>query len=498
MKTTLYSAVTLVTCAMLATSCAKDIETDTNIDPIGSAISFSPSVGHSTRATETDITNLGDFAVVARGMHPDGVLYDSYLIGNKEEGGEVAKYSSLTTEGTSGTWKLDRNVYWPTSLNRVLFIGYTTLKRNKVNNTSEDSKNGVLGSATFSVSTGDKPTISGFEPLKADLTTSDTENNGIWADGEGQKDLLVAFKQQDRGTQTTVNLNFRHALTQVSITAGQKDLDETADHRIVKVKGAWIVNAAQSGTLTADISVDPQSKEASNKTSWTPTGTETYGSYYNDMIPLKKDGTDKLLRHSLMLIPQDLTAWDGTSETTTGAYIMLLCRIELKHKGAKHDENTDIEDTGVEGTDENGWHYHQLFPVNNTYDGSQYGFVCVPISTDWAAPVEGAEDCKGMGKHYTYNLDICGRNSGAGVYPPISSDVATKLIPTGAKVSALVLNEDKKAYTEQIVNLKVVTTRPDNKEVGDAVLDEPIKFNVTVSAWTKEDNKWTNGDNSNF
>ena len=67
MKITPYSTVAFafVMCAMFATSCANDVETDINIDPVGNAISFSPSVGHTSRATETKIGNLGDFAVVA-------------------------------------------------------------------------------------------------------------------------------------------------------------------------------------------------------------------------------------------------------------------------------------------------------------------------------------------------------------------------------------------------------------------------------------------------
>lgn len=479
----------LLTGAFLATSCATDVETEINTDPKGNAISFSPSVGHTSRATEINIKNLGDFAVVARGMHPDGVLYDSYLIGHPKDGGEIAKFEKLnsSTEPTSGIWKLDRSVYWPSSLQRVFFIGYTTLTRDKDNkDQSEDSSNGVLGEATFSVSQ-DKPSISGFKPLKDDLTQ--TKEGGIWADGESQKDLLVTFKAQNQGTNTTVDLNFRHALTQVSIKAEQKGLDSDNDHRIVKIKGAWIVNAAKSGTLTADISINKESedKTVTNKTSWSMEGTETYGAYYNDIV---YPGSDvDLLRHSLMLIPQSLTAWD---KNNAGAYIMLLCRVELEHKGSTHGPDTNITDIAIiEGEGEKGKHYHQLFPVNTEkYNGAQYGFVCVPLLTDWGDSVEGQDDCKGAGKHYTYNLDICGAETGAGLYPPMQD--VSKLIPDGATVSALVLNADK-TYETKTVDLEVVQTRPDNKNIGDKVLDDPIKFSVTVDSWKAPDN-WTDGD----
>lgn len=498
MKISTYSAAAvLLTGAFLATSCANDVETCVNTDPQGNAINFTASVGRSSRATEINLENLGDFAVMARGMHPNGTLYDQFLIGDPDTGGEIAHFASLTTEegvNKFGTWKLDRSVYWPASLNRVLFIGYTTLKRG-TDNLSESSGSGVLGSAGFSI-VGDKPTISNFKPLKLDLTAANS--SGIWADGAEQKDLLVAFKQQDRGTKTTVDLNFRHALTQVSVTAKQKD-KESDDNRIVKVKGAWIVNAAEAGKLTADISVSDGT--ATNKTSWTATGTETYGSYYNDIIYLEKDNANDLLHESLMLVPQNLVEWNKTAADKTGAYIMLLCRVELEHKGISH-SGTDIKDIAIVGdNDDTGHHYHQLFPVNTEkYDGSEYGFVCVPLTTDWADA--GAEDCKGAGKHYTYVLDICGAKTGAGIYPPFykaatdNPAVPAGLIPANPTVSAYVYNETDNKYETKTVTLKPVVSLPDGKKVGDNVLDEAIKFSVTVSDWATEDKPWTDGTES--
>ena len=485
MKITTRSAVPAAMLAglFLASSCASDIETDVNPDPQGNSLNFTASVGSSSRAEEIDIDNLGDFAVMARGMHPDGVLYDSYLIGSAAGGGEIAHFTSMSSSDTKkGTWNLDRKVYWPETFDQVLFIGWTTLKRGS-DGKSESSANGVLpAGAVFSI-VGDKPTISGFSPLKADLSA--TPSNGIWADGGAQKDLVIAFKQEKRSTQSTVALNFRHALTQMSIVAGQKDKDEATDHRIVKVKGAWLVNAAKSGTLTATI--DDTTQPAQNSTAWTATGRETYGSYYTDIVPLTTNGKSDLLRSTLMLVPQSLTGWDYSPATTTGAYIMLLCRVELEHDGTTH-TGSDITDIAIAG----GKHYHQLFPVNETeYDGSQYGFVCVPVSTDWADRLEGKEDRKGAGMHYTYALDICGMDSGAGVYPPIDDWNPKALIPSGATVMAYVLKDG--AYSEQEVGLNVVTDRPGNKNIGSPVLDAPIKFSVTVGEWKNPGENWTNG-----
>lgn len=487
-RTKSAGALALLSVASLATSCATDVETSVNTDPEGNAIRFAASVGRSARATETKLDNLGDFAVVARGMHPDGVLYDQYIIG-ASGGGDIAKKVS----GSTNTWKLDHDVYWPAALQRILFVGYTTLQ------SGESSDGGVLSGAKFSIG-GDVPEISSFEPKKADLSKGSNAGTGIWADGKDQKDLVVAFNAMDRGSSTAVKLDFRHALTQVSIQAGMKDKEPT-DHRRVKVKGAWIVNAAQSGALSATITVDTEDKATyptTNTTSWSSSvDLETYGSYYNDVIPLQRDGNDGLLRESLMLIPQSLTAWDPKNPSvTTGAYIMLLCRVELEHDGETH--------SGSAGKDiafNNGKHYHQLFPVNTEkYDGSEYGFVCVPLGTDWGDPgspdTKGSTtttDLKGMGKHYTYKLDICGKESGAGYYPPTPDP--SKLIPTGATVTALVLQDDG-TYKEVNVPLQPKTDVPSPKVVGSPVLDDPIKFTVTVSEWDdlSKNSEWTDGN----
>lgn len=466
MKISAYSAVAfaLMTGAMFVTSCANDVETVINDDPTGNAISFSPVVGNSTRATETKIGNLGNFAVVARGMHHDGVLYDSFLIGSGSAG-EVA-----TRNGSSNIWNLDRSVYWPSTFNQVMFFAYTTLK-------SGDTGNALYGDATFGFE-NKNPYIDGYAPKKADLKQQSDDAAKVWADGAEQKDLLVAYTKQTRSeSPTTVKLNFKHALTQISITAGQKDKTDK-DNRVVKIKGAWIVNAAESGKLLGDLNYNPDKQTTDDKLSWTGTGKAVYGSFYNQILTLEKDGKTDLLRPegtdgtlgSLMLVPENLTAWNKTKDGD-GAYILLLCRVELKHSGDTHEGNANMNDIFTE----NGFHYHQLFPVNTeTYNAAEYGFVCVPLSSTW--------NTDGIGKHYTYNLDICGSTTGAGLYPPeFTDDFVNGLIPGGSKVGETALS--------------VVKTPADGKDVGDPVLDEPIKFEVTVQDWVVPED-WTPGNGS--
>ena len=467
MKISPYSAVTfaLMTGAIFVTSCTNDIEVDKNIDPAGNAISFAPSVGHTSRATETNLGNLGDFAVVARGMHHDGVLYDNYLIGSANEG-EIAKRET----GSTNTWKLNRSVYWPATLNKVLFFAYTALKAGdaydgaKVLGTNATDPQPAFG---FD---GDKPYINNFKPLKATAVESN-----IQADGKNQKDLLVAFTEQEKTkSETNVSLNFEHALTQVSIKACQTGKLDT-DNRIVKVKGAWIVNAAESGNLTTDGTKDDDNVYTYTK-SWTVSGKTAYGSVWNDVVQLGSTSTDILRAHSLMLIPENMTAWDFENDkanTNKGAYIMLLCRVELEHEGTTH-SGSNLEDIYVDT--QKGKHYHQLFPVNvDKYDAAEYGFVCVPLSSTW--------NTEGIGKHYTYNLNICGNGTGAGKYPPTMAETDVK-------------NYVPETFTSgETPLIKVVLNNPDitGKNAGDNVLDEPIQFTVTVDGWTEPEN-WTPGN----
>lgn len=446
----------LVTGAMSFTSCTNDLEVDRNIDPAGNAITFATSVGHTTRATETNLDNLGNFAVVARGMHHDGQLYNSYLIGSAENGGDIAR-----REGTSSTWKLDHNVYWPATMNKVLFYAYTTLKGTDGNLTK------VLGTGPVFGFDGNNAYIDNFKPEKATEATND-----IQADGKGQKDLLVAYNGQAKSkSETNVSLNFKHALTQISINAKQ-DGKLPSDNRIVKIKGAWIVNAAQTGKLTATATQEGtgENTEYTYVDSWASTGAVAYGSVWKDAIQLDPTNPSNLLRNmSLMLIPQNLTAWDYENDkanTGKGAYILLLCRVELEHEGDTHD-GVDLSDIGTA----NGKHYHQLFPVNTTrYNDTEYGFVCVPLSSSW--------NTEGIGKHYTYNLNICGNGTGAGKYPP-----------------ALEVQTYKDSLVPASMSINVVFNNPDvtGKNPGDNVLDEPIQFTVTVDNW-ETTGDWQPGD----
>lgn len=464
--------------AVLATSCANEELVDVNPDVQGNALHFSPMVGHS-RAVETKLENLGDFAVVAKGIHPHGGVYANYLIGGAG-GGAVA----TRQDKTKNIWNLADNVYWPSAMDAAVFWAYTASRTNESTNTKTDV---LPAGVTFGFdANGTTPTISGFSPVRANLSEGATAD--YWNDGDEQVDLLVSFKQQNKSeSASNVDLIFEHALSQITVKA--KSANKTAnDHRIVKIKGAWIVNTKDKANLSAGFNWEEANRKATANTKWDSgeikdkNGFSAYGSFYKQPKVLEKasDVQELFGPSSLMLIPQELEAWKA-NETDNGAYILLLCRVELKHEGTAHTgSDTDIDDVKIHGNN----HYHQQFPVNKDkkFVEEEYGFACVPVASTWQ-----------MGKKYEYTLDICGAITGAGIYPPdFTGEVVNKLIPTDKSFTSTfdgttsltlktVLRSD--SYGDQDKNKKVV---------GDPVLDAQIQFSVKVTAW-EEDKDWNNG-----
>jgi len=471
-----------VSLAMLATvfaaSCSNEEVVETNAAPIGEPIDFTPSVASPTRAVVTTQNNLGDFNVYAKGIRSDlGTLYKTFMIGNNEtKAPAVASRISLSTE--NGTWKLSNDVYWPSDVNTALFWAFSD-RRNKEGN--KDGMCVTTGSVEFLETFG--PQINNYKPLKADIKQPAGESTG-WFDGDHQRDLVSAFTQQTKNPH--VNLNFHHLLSQIEINAVSKHTSNSEESRKVKIKGAWLVNVKSSGSLNAQFKYE-QGK-ASDNPIWTATNTlEQYGSVYsgNDRtVPIVVGGEPGPLNvlgneghGNLMLIPQEKTTWDGTSATTSDAY--LLCRVDMGHKG-------EIADGSAVSGVVDGIHYHQQFPITPYYDEDAYGLTAIPVPVDWE-----------MGKKYTYTLDICGENSGAGKYPPNVptddkelADYLAKFIP-GTLGTDYVINAAKKP---EPTKANIITTRA-GKNVGDYVLDEPIQFTVTVSDWA-DGGSWTNGNDS--
>lgn len=400
-------------------------------------ISFTTQV--MTRATETNLENLHAFRVYA-----DANGYDEMFIA-----GDTAKKS-----GTSNTYILQNsqkeNYYWPSDVDKIRFWAYGPAGCDKEEDNINIEPNITAGGQTF----GD------FTP-KVDMNVG----------GENHQDFVVAYTEAVRSETSgmKVKLEFKHALSQIVVNA------TCGMGRNVSIKGAWLMNVHGSGKLTfddekADNGEGFNGLKYKNYMNWAyenatePDKNKTnYGVYFNTQSENLTQTKRSLIsnKNSLMLIPQKINKIEINKDSKVnnykGAYILLLCRVEVVHPGAEHKEETNST-ASTENT-----HTHQLFPINanDEVNKKEYGYTCVPIELNWQPGVK-----------YAYNLDFCGANSGAGIYPPDGVENIENLPKT----------DD---------NLTIIP-RPSEKNPGELVLDAPITFEVSVGGWEP-----VNNDNEN-
>ena len=357
----------------------------------GEEISFTTRV---TRAVEMKKENLTEFKVYGLGQGSN-----SFFIN-----GQTAK------KGDNNIFNLEQSAFWPTGEPTVKYWAYAPTDI----------------TADVSMSAG-----------------SQIFNNFIPGDNiETQKDLVVAYttvKMEDAAK--AVPLQFHHALSQVEIKAHCPSIDKQ-----VYIKGAWIVNVNTIGKLQFSTAA-----AAMNYIEWTSGTPGKYGiSLDATQLGSKKESATPLLagKTNMLLVPQTVKGYDF--EAGSGAYILLLCRVETHHDG-------QIENDPEGGSSQSGpiyndvpknKHIHQLFPITKEYNSNAYGYTCVAVDFDWKS-----------GKKYVYNLDFCGHTSGAGVYPPEN-------LPEG-----LPEGDD-------------IIEKPGDKDPGDPVLDNPIRFTVDVDSWS--------------
>lgn len=429
-KFTATAAAAMAAMAMMFTACDSDDVVEINQ---GQEITFSTQM---SRATEiTDASKLRGFYVWA-----DAVGYDQMFI----NGDEATKDDD---KSNSNIFSLPKSYYWPKGIERIRFWAYGP---------SSDHDEGGLDKNIV------KPNMTVNQQSFSDLTPRQSLTEG----GKDQRDFLVAYTEIARTAVSgwSVPLNFLHALTQVNVKA---KLGEGSD-KIVRIKGAWIINAKAKGNLSfkdptvsggeavAQAEGDKIQADAGYM-NWTgQDGTASYGVVLPEPELLTSSATDLIGgsdNTSLMLIPQPETkgiTFDENGVAAQGAYILLLCRVEAKHPGKLHGGDSGSGNTATgpvwsDGTD----HFHQLFPEADTYDPQTYGYTCVSLDLkDWLP-----------GKKVTYTLEFCGKSSGAGLYPPKPGNG----FPTDDKV----------------------IDRPSGKKEGDHVLNDPIKFEVTVDKWTE-------------
>lgn len=399
--------------SLIFAACSDD---QTDVVNNGPEITFRTSV---SRAQNIDETNLTEFKVWA---------FSDIVTSNT-----TAFIEGLVAKKEGTVYKFDHSIFWPNDITTLNFWAVSPVNDNVVVKHN-----------------GEALILESYKPAE---------------NPEDQLDIITAYQKVNRVSNngTSVSLEFNHILSQILVSARAGHGNEIKEKRTVKVKGAWLVNIGTGATASRSTATDKNVVVWDNFSSTKA----SYGSYFDTPRELTSTATSffsfdnsnvSVPQSNLLLIPQQLTAWNGTA-AGNGAYILLLCRVEATHDGALHD---GASDPMVES--EIDKHIHQMFPTYEgaTFDEYAYGYACVPIGTLWE-----------YGKIYRYTLDICGKNSGAGIYPPVDLPDLPGL-PTDPST------------------IKIIPT-PDPDKVGKPVLDEPIKFTVTVNDWD-DPATWNPGD----
>lgn len=363
--------------AIALSSCSSE---DTMDIAKSSNITFRSTVGLNSRGAEATTDNLKNIWVSAWADN-DAVFADEQF--TKKDG---------TTEfhSVGGTW------FWEKNKNYT-FMAFATGK---------DTKENL------------NPTIAKDKIILTDYTPDQNPAKHL--------DLLTA---QGTGTQALnetagADLKFDHILSQIQIKV--KNTNPNVKYII---KGVRISNVKGTGTYTFTPA------NAKNKHVWVNnenTDENTAQYIFNDKVDIRLDAQNQTVNdlladdNSAMLIPQDITAWDGKAPAepnasftdVTGSYISLLINVQ-KMNGAGN--------------------WEQVYPkADQSNDNCAWTAVAIPTLT-WA-----------NGNKYIYTLDL---SKGAGKVDPV--DPGTGVTPGGP-------------------------------EPGEDILGNEIFFNVTVEPWVNQ------------
>lgn len=312
--------------------------------------------GIATRTAETTLNNLKSFNVTAY---------------HQENETETKKYiSNVAVNLERGEWKSEDEYYWPAS-GVMRFYAYTPC--------TADIKYNLPDAA------GTIPTPS-FEYV---VPRSYTE----------QKDILysvtnhtIANLSSTTPDAEVVNLNFRHATSQIALNA--KNVNSQLE---VIIYGATLHNIHCKGVYTLP-SVDTE-KGGTARGAWT---LNEDGAYLLDMpfvfTQKELNGiSDAVLastesENTLFLLPQQREVWDYVNDGSCAK------------KGSYFSISINVMKKNEDGTKS------QLWPkVNNPAQIGAPGLVAIPAKVDWKE-----------GKKYTYTLKF--GEDGVGQIPPGQND----------------------------------------------------------------------------
>lgn len=335
--------------AIALSSCSSE---DTMDIAKSSNITFRSTVGLNSRGTEVKTDNLNNFWVSA--WADDDVVFDGVEFKKKDGTQEF--------HSVGGTW------FWEKNKNYT-FMAFATGKDTKENLNPTIAKDNI--------------TLTNYSP----------DQNPA-----NHLDLLTA---QGTGTQADnenagAALDFDHILSQIQIKV--KNTNPNVKYII---KGVRISNVKGTGTYTFTPA------NANNKHVWV-NNEPTTQYIFTDNVDIRLDDKNQIANdllaaaNSAMLIPQDITAWNGQApaepnasfKDVAGSYISLLINVQKKNNAG-------------------GW--EQVYPFADVPNETcAWTAVAIPAGT-WA-----------NGNKYIYTLDL---TKGAGKVDPV--DPGTGVTPGG-------------------------------------------------------------------
>lgn len=323
----------LAVAAIAMASCSQDETIGINE---GKGIGFRTSADKLTRGAEITTNNITEFNVSA--FDPTGATY----------------FKEATFTGKQGEAYVSNPLYyWPGDDTQLTFRAYAPTT-------------GIGGTMTLALDDN------------SNMLTSFSPKDNI----AEQVDLIYATATGKKSTNEAngVKLDFKHMLSQIEIKA----MNSNTGYEY-KVKGVKIAYIKKQGDLDFTKAVSETATEKGNAWSNLSKETASYTVEYDAAIELNSAAQTLMTTESgnAMLIPQQLTEWDGTAgNTNSGAYLAVLVNVETKDGAQVHPKN----DNGTE----------------------EYAWVAVGIGTKWE-----------MGNKYIYTLDF---SEGAGKPEPDPED----------------------------------------------------------------------------
>ena len=297
-KSNLFVAIASV---MLATSCSENQDVMGVVNLSNQTIQINPSVGHpSSRAVETNVSNLGSFRVSAF-QGSDANYMDKVLYSYKD--------GVWTTDAGKFFWPMDGDLH---------FYAY-----------APEVPGATDAPGTYEI-TSSSQKLANFSPC---------------ASAAEQKDFVYAYAKgnlTDNGT-SGMDVDFKHALTEVSIAAKNDNSAYT-----VEVTGVKLGNIKSKGTFSfpAVGGTTPASWDLSGS------GVATYTTTWTTASKLGKAVSSLDASNvAFMLLPQQLAT---NSKASAGSCIALKVKITMQGGEVLHNDWAYI---GIDTNWEMGKHY---------------------------------------------------------------------------------------------------------------------------------------------